>query len=179
MRKLLLLPFLLLLPAPAFAAGNPHPGCHGANEVDCRPDPQPDKGQDCLHSDDHRCSPTTTTTALPDPEAPIVINDPIFPEPPSVPTRPELPLPVDPGRSDPGGTLCMVGAEHPFTTSYAECPSPLESPTPGEPAQGGPAAPELPRTGLEAAELAVYGILLILLGLSVWGIGGHFGRKGA
>jgi hypothetical protein len=30
-------------------------GCHGANEVDCRADPQPTHGRDCMHSDDHAC----------------------------------------------------------------------------------------------------------------------------
>ena len=30
-------------------------GCHGANEVACRTDPQPLRGRDCMHSDDHAC----------------------------------------------------------------------------------------------------------------------------
>lgn len=42
------------------------PGCHGTNQIVCRPDPQPTHGQDCTHSDDHRCtSAPTTTTATP------------------------------------------------------------------------------------------------------------------
>jgi hypothetical protein len=32
------------------------PQCHGRNDVDCRADPQPERGQDCIHSDDHVCS---------------------------------------------------------------------------------------------------------------------------
>ena len=28
--------------------GNDGPACHGANQDDCRPDPQPSHGQDCL-----------------------------------------------------------------------------------------------------------------------------------
>jgi len=47
-------------PATAWAGHNQGPGCHGANQVPCRPDPQPTHGNDCgsnstnpLNSDDH------------------------------------------------------------------------------------------------------------------------------
>ena len=33
--------------------------CHGSNDEDCREDPQPDRGQDCKHSDDHVCDGST------------------------------------------------------------------------------------------------------------------------
>lgn len=45
--------------------GQDAPPCHGANEEECRDDPQPDNGRDCYHSDDHVCVPTSTPTTVP------------------------------------------------------------------------------------------------------------------
>lgn len=75
MKRMFALSALLLVAlAPAAWASNPqHPdGCHGANEVPCRPDPQPTHGADCTRSDDHSCSsttsaPSTTSTSSPAP----------------------------------------------------------------------------------------------------------------
>ena len=38
--------------------GQDAPGCHGNNDSECKPDPQPYKGKDCLKSEDHVCGPT-------------------------------------------------------------------------------------------------------------------------
>src|SRR5688572_23120695 len=35
--------------------------CHGANNNACRQDPQPDRGRDCMNSDDHVCQGGTTS----------------------------------------------------------------------------------------------------------------------
>lgn len=72
-KRLLLIPAVLLaLSGTALANNNPHPDCHGMNQVICRPDPQPDHGQDCLHSDDHRCDVVPTPTPTP----PVVVDVP-------------------------------------------------------------------------------------------------------
>lgn len=43
------------------------PPCHGNNQNDCRDDPNPDRGKDCLHSEDHVCVPTVNPSPNPSP----------------------------------------------------------------------------------------------------------------
>lgn len=96
--------------------------CHGANDIECRPDPQPDHGKDCeAHgrnhdgNDDH-CGPT--------------------PEPPVDPTPPTEPTP--PPVCFEGGTYPDCN-EPPTVTPVPptpENPEPPTEPTPGELGQG-------------------------------------------
>lgn len=45
--------FGLALPGNAIAGQKHGPGCHGVNQVPCRPDPQPDRGNDCGSNSKH------------------------------------------------------------------------------------------------------------------------------
>lgn len=57
---LLVLGLAVATPTSALAGHKQGPGCHGQNQVECRPDPQPTHGNDCgdnstypLNSNDH------------------------------------------------------------------------------------------------------------------------------
>ena len=89
---------------PGTDQGQQAPPCHGKNNDECRPDPQPEHGQDCKHSDDHVCNPATpapepTTVATPEPSPTNVPTTPpttgATPAPTSVPTV--GPTPTVPG----------------------------------------------------------------------------------
>jgi hypothetical protein len=178
MRILRFLPVLLIL-APSAAFGAPAPKvtiCHwangnahsitiSANALSGHFDGETGKPVPGHESDTLGECPIPTPEVINDPIGPDVPDSPIQPE---VPVRPELPMPVDTDQPGTGGTQCGE-----FVTSYAKCP---EAAIPGPSAPTGPSGPELPRTGLPAGELAIYGIAAILAGLALWGLGRPGGR---
>lgn len=88
-----------------------HPDCHGNNATPCRPDPQPEHGQDCTHSDDHTCVPATiTTTSTTTTTAPDALHNPVPPVTFTVPSLARTAVGVAPAPADPAGTLAYTGA---------------------------------------------------------------------
>lgn len=161
-RALFLAGVLLVAFAPAAWASNPnHPGgCHGANNVPCRPDPQPTHGADCAHSDDHSCEVTTSTSTTAPPattttSAPSTITTGPAGSPSSPTTTTTAP-----------GSLTISTAR--LCDALVMCPA-----TPAAAPTDTPAAPagELPMTGSATGALAAGGFILILAGLGFWAAG--------
>jgi hypothetical protein len=50
--------------------------CHGANVAACREDPQPTRGNDCVMSDDHVCTPATSPSPTVSPSIPPDVETP-------------------------------------------------------------------------------------------------------
>lgn len=134
------------------SAADGKPDCHGQNQVDCRPDPQPDHGRDCEKSDDHRCLDTSTTTTQP---------------PTTTTTIPEIPTTTTtlPAESPSSSTTSTTTAPPTTTTAPTPAASGAENVPPTRPVS----LAELPRTGSGAIPyLAVAGLALILVGSYLW-----------
>jgi hypothetical protein len=148
-KLLLLVPLAALAFASAAWAHDARPDCHGANEVPCRPDPQPTHGNDCTKSEDHRCCdslelcpPVTTTT-----------------EPSTTSTS----TPAPSGATTTTATRTTTMASVPITAT------PTTTATPSTTSTSTPT--ELPMTGAATTTLLFLGAWLILGGLAALLIG--------
>lgn len=165
-RYLLGLVLLVALAPAAYAGyGNDDDGCHGANQEECRPDPQPSHGKDCEEhgnggiSDDH-CGGGPIHTGTPEPDASPTPSEEPAVEPDPEPSTTPTPTPAEPGPSpSPSGT--------PDTSVGSPQPDPGSGPTvDGPPDVERPVVRALPRTGARAG-FALSGLALILSGLAI------------
>lgn len=109
--------------------GPKHEDCHGANEVDCRPDPQPEHGNDCVRSDDHVCPITASTTTTVPPLTTTTTAPPTTTT--TTPTTgPTSTTTIPPGLSTPTTTVLTV--PHCSPTCITSAPSTVD---PGESGQ--------------------------------------------
>jgi hypothetical protein len=124
----------MLLAVPAYASNPNHPtGCHGANNVPCRPDPQPTHGDDCTHSDDHSCEVTTSTTTTRPPST----TTSTLPTPTTITTKP-APLPLSTTSTTQASlTTTTAPPVNPSATAAAASPTAAPSTTPTELASTG------------------------------------------
>lgn len=146
------LPKLSDLQPGAEPHGPKHEDCHGANEVECRPDPQPEHGRDCERSDDHVCATTTTSTTNP----PTTTT--------TLPVTPTTITTVTTPKADTPSTTTTQPAE----SSFGSLPEPYTTLLTGTPSTTSPGMveplSELPATGMEGTYLSV-GIFVTATGL--------------
>lgn len=173
MKRLLALSSLMLVAlAPAAYASNPNHlgGCHGANDVPCRPDPQPTHGNDCTRSDDHSCDTTTTTAPEPTTSTTATSTTTTTTTPTAMPTTTTTFDSSTPSTTSPGGSQ----GPPPAGATAATCPDglgfqlvtapPCPSISPLSPASR---TTELPRTGTDWLGLGMLGVSLIVLGVAM------------
>ncbi len=124
------------------SATNDSPDCHGQNQEECREDPQPDRGVDCEHSDDHRCATTTTTAST-------IVTDPTT-------------------TTTAGAATTTTAAPTTTTTSAAAAPPAAQiTPAPVTEVEGLTETrplETLPRTGIPVGGLVALGVFACVLG---------------